>query len=433
MLENINNENLEDIKRVFNSLTIPKKISNLDAKNYVDSFKNNNHFEILQFCSLQEYDQLISNLIEYYPNEKAYLLKVILESFYPYISENSYIRYIKFLHDVKDDFPDYVNEFTVLSNFIIDSFTYYFNSKLSHLKVSVNEANIVNLNSKFNMNALYFYFDFFTGESKNVIKNLDNAIHNNSELNCNSFGDHMFYITVLGYYISRNVVYKKLDYEIIDYTLEELRKIKNQYFNMIKKGDCFIPAFVRISSLVSCYYNVLIKYKIENIGKNNIKQYVDEYFDDMIFLYESIMNFLIIGEKKKFLLNFIELISFYNMINVDMKNVGNSNIDFKSFYMRLIHEAIYEMNFINMNVTKYTRKFYFYKNDNIGNYHTLSELGMFISGISLFDKDDRYDIQHRFFAQTFAEFFSKYKIQNYEDPFAKIIKPVANTDYIWRN
>ncbi|MFW6016908.1 MAG: hypothetical protein ACOCRK_10760 [bacterium] len=431
MLENIENNNLKDVKRVFEELTVPEKDLNLDAKSYIKYFNDNRHFEILQFCNFEEYDQLIANLINYYPKKKKYMVKVILESFYPLISERTYIRYIGFLNDIREDYPEFTNELGTLINFIIDLFSYYFNNKLSHLKLKIDKADVRKINKYFDMRALFLLINTFAGNVQRKVEELDNAIHNNGDIKYKLFGEQILYVTILSYYISRNTIYKKLDDEFITYTLEKLLEVKNEYFNRIENNNIFLPSLNRISTLVSCYHNILIKYKIENEGKKNVRKYVDDYFDDMFYLQNNIMNILILGEKKKFLLNFVEIINFYNLIDENTDEVGNIyKENFSVLYRKLIYQIIYEINFTTL-VTKNYSKYNFRAIFSVDNMNTLSEIGMFISGISLFDSME--NLQQRHFAHDFAEFFGKYKEQNYEDPFVKKINPVASIDYIWKN
>ncbi|MFW6046595.1 MAG: hypothetical protein ACOCP4_02250 [Candidatus Woesearchaeota archaeon] len=426
MLSNIKDEDLGKIKKVLDGIKPPQRKTKINATNYIEFFNKNEHYTLLQFCSFDEYDKLITDLINHYPNDKKNIVRILLSSFYPFIQTNTYISYIEFLDKMRIDFNSFENEINIIHNSIIDFYTYYFDNKFSDLKIKTHGGGFSNLMSFFNIKE--FNFNEFCGKTGLSIKEMDEAIYEDKIPHYKLFGQHMVDVSVLNYYVARSVKYRKLNREMLDISLNKSKEVIGYYFNRIKKQDCFIPSLNRISSLVSSYHNVKIKDEIENRGKNNIKKYVDDYLKDMLFLYSDVMKYLDVGEKKKFLLNYIEIINFYNLAKIDLNairvDVSNDRLSLKKFYSKLIYEIIYELNFINIfNMSPLTTL-------NVSP-HTLSEIGMFISSISLVEQQSNE--QHKIFSNSFAKHFQEYEEQNFLNAFFKETNSVANLNYIWRD
>lgn len=425
MLENI--DNVEDVIKIYGQLPIPSK-KEVDVDNYISLFKENKHYKELQFYNLEDYDYLIKELISRYDD---FILKVILESFYPFILNKTYIRYIEFLENLKIKYSSYIEEIKFLQNYLIDVYTYHFDQQLIELKNVVGEVDLQMFKKEFNVEPFSFDFRFFNGNGRNEAGEMEEALENGTPLIYDEYSQHLLYVTVFNYYAARNVAYRKVDKKILETSLNKLLKIKKEYFELIKNSRCFFPAIQRIYSLIASYHNINIKYIIDNKGKNNIKKYVDDYLDDMLFL-DTVAKSLVVGEKKKCFLNYIEIINFYNMINVDTANIKtkNNKLNLNKFYYSLVLKTIYELNFDNK-CQFYYRKKKLMCGIGANSNHTLSEIGMFISGLSLFNTTN--NIQDDNFATYFAEFFEKYKKHNYGKPFKDFMKPIVSLDYIWRN
>src|SRR6056297_722938 len=94
---------------------------NLSLENFIKKYKNNKHFLLLQYMSLDTYKNIISEIKKSYENDVYFFTKMFFDLFLIYLNDiEIYKVYLQLIDKIKENYPKFKNHLNVLHNFVID-------------------------------------------------------------------------------------------------------------------------------------------------------------------------------------------------------------------------------------------------------------------------------------------------------------------------
>jgi len=316
MLLNIKNNLLTNVNKLIDLflMTFFLHSNSIESINIIFSF-----FDALEILNIKKKNN--SNIGDIIKSLKGLIFNELVLSYSKYkeIDYNALFFYIEQLKLIK---KDYIK----IGNNEIDFLNTYFNINTSILRI-FKGYQLFNIDSK-----LLYGYGYDIEQDK---KNIDTLISiNNIEL-------HGLFSCISAYRLSRDLTENNkwyYDNIIIEMMLDKLKNSVLQYEENYNNINPIV--FRRYFSLLSTYYNLLIRYEIdnENYGIENI---LNEYLNRLIVSYNSYLDHVDIVTTSKVLNCFSQIQNFYNYFDI------NKNILETKEYITLMREYSSAMIFNN--------------------------------------------------------------------------------------
>jgi len=227
----------------------------------------------------------------------------------------------------------------------------------------------------------------------------NNAYDQEPIINFN-LSSYVYSLSYLSYRVSRELTSENNKWYKNNIIIENILEYLNYYINLLMKNKNNINSIIfrRIISLVSTYYNLKIRYNIDN-DKNKIEYLIDQYLEIISEITLEKKYFIHIITASKLIEEFYKIQNFYNYFDIN-KNIVNNKVFISFFkeYTSVFMDTFIENEFYDIN--------YFYEN------------------IHLHDND----MDNKGNGNSY-----EYRVHNYYRAFDELIRPFTQTILLRNN
>lgn len=436
-------EEFDYLIKLLNTIQPYSHVENeVSVEKYLFMYESKKTLEYVQYLSEDDYINITEKLIELYPKDKKYYTKVLFDSFFFYVKDVSYYtKFIEFIYILKKDFPQFSNHLTVIEDLIY--YFLYYEKEISFKTHNVERLKMNDFLKYFNITSFHEKHNNFSSnlahnKIEKIGENIQNSIYEiNFDTNFQFMGSHMIYIITFSYKASRYIIYNASpsQREIFFSTfLPRLEKVLNSYMKVLQENKVFPVALIRITSLISAYYNIRLRYLIDTKGRfsQEIKSNIDSYFDIMYKIYKILLPSTSPSTIHRTVINFIEIINYYNYCGISLSSglatIHNNIYNFSEFYKSLILSIQHSKLGLSYIFDKFKLSYSF------PNFNTtisaMFEMSVFISSYSLICSENENDREMGNIVQASKQMLEQlYDVQSNEIRHMSL--PHIELNYVW--